>query len=334
MDLRLTVKTQPGRTILELHDVKKSFGDKQVLKGCDALMERGDKIALIGANGMGKSTLLRIMAGLTEHTGTLKLGHNVKPAYFAQHQAEALDPNRTMLDELAYHAGGMIERELRTILGAFLFTGEDVLKKTGVLSGGEKARVALAKLITSDANFLLLDEPTNHLDMLSVEVLMEALERYEGTYIVVSHDRYFLSEIANKIWYIEEGFLKEYPGTYEEFEEWKAERDAKKPKQNSSSAIAKSEKAPESSSTKQSAAKPASNQLAKLQKELAELELKQNAKRAEISMLEAEAIMPDVYTNKSKMATVVDKLHACRVELQKLDEHWEAMFAKMIEEES
>jgi ATP-binding cassette subfamily F protein 3 len=238
-----------------------------------------------------------------------------------------------MLDEVLYDAGGMTEREVRTILGSFLFTGEDVLKKTGVLSGGEKMRVALAKLITSDANFLLLDEPTNHLDMLSVEVLIDALNDYEGTYVVVSHDRFFLSEVATKIWYLDNGRLMEYPGSYEEFDEWKNQQ----LKLN-----AKADKASEKVEKKAAAPAPAApvakpvdkskeKEQAKLQKQLEEAEKKQQQIRDEIFRLEEEAVKPEVYTNKTAIAELKTKLEQTRQKLAEADQEWERIFELLVE---
>jgi ATP-binding cassette subfamily F protein 3 len=226
VNFKFNFGTQPGRFIMNLEDVSKAYGSKRILSGANAVIERGDKIALIGANGKGKSTVLRIIAGTENLDGERKLGHNVIDSFFAQHQLESLDVNNTLLDELKMAGTAKLETELRSVLGCFLFTGEDVFKRIKVLSGGEKSRVALAKVLISEANFLLLDEPTNHLDMMSVNILIQALQQYEGSYVVVSHDRFFVSEIANKIWYIEDEQIKEYPGTYDEYEIWQAERQA------------------------------------------------------------------------------------------------------------
>jgi ATP-binding cassette subfamily F protein 3 len=200
--------------VLQLEDVSKSYPQKPILRHTSANIERGDKIALIGANGKGKSTLLRIIAGTEPIEGRRQLGYNVNFSVFAQHQLEALNVNNTMLEELKQAGSEKTEAELRTILGCFLFSNDDVFKKVKVLSRGEKSRVALAKTLISEANFLLLDEPTNHLDMQSVNILSQALEQYEGTYVVISHDRHFVSRVANKIWYIEDYQIKAIPGTY------------------------------------------------------------------------------------------------------------------------
>src|SRR5690554_7195407 len=214
-----------GRHVKTLKNITKSYPNVPILNNTDGLIEKGDKIALIGANGRGKSTLLRIIAGADdEFEGTCESGHNVSQTFFAQHQLEALHLENEILQELQAFAPKHTETELRTILGSFLFTGDDAFKKIKVLSGGEKSRVALAKALTADANFLLLDEPTNHLDIQSINILIQALRQYEGTFVVVSHDRYLLDNVANKIWYIENQIIKEYPGTYAEYEEWQAKR--------------------------------------------------------------------------------------------------------------
>ena len=221
---RFKFGVQPGRNVLMLEDINKDYGpEKIILRNSSATIERGDKIALIGANGKGKSTVLRIIADTEEIEGTRRTGHNVKFSFYAQHQLESLRVNHEIIEELKYADPSKSEGELRTILGCFLFNGEEVFKKIKVLSGGEKSRVALAKVLISEANFLLLDEPTNHLDIQSVNILSQALQQYEGTYVVVSHDRHFVSQIANKIWYIEDQEIKEYMGSYDEFVFWQEE---------------------------------------------------------------------------------------------------------------
>jgi len=224
VNFKFNFGTQPGRFILFLEHITKAYGDKVILKNTSATINRGDKIALIGANGKGKSTLLRIISGSEKIEGERRTGHNVIESFFAQHQLESLQVENNLLEELKGTGTTKTEMELRSVLGCFLFSGEEVFKKIKVLSGGEKSRVALAKVLISEANFLLLDEPTNHLDMQSVNILIQALQQYEGTYVVVSHDRYFVSNIANKIWYIEGYEIKEYPGSFDEYEEWQASR--------------------------------------------------------------------------------------------------------------
>ena len=220
--INFQVDRTPGKILCTLKNISKTFGTLKIIENTGAEIERGDKIALIGANGKGKSTLLRIIAGTETFEGERVWGHNVQESFYAQHQLEALNLNHTILEEMLHCGSQKTELELRTLLGCFLFSGDDTDKKIRVLSGGEKARIALAKTIVGKANFLLLDEPTNHLDLHSVELLIEALNKYEGSLILVSHDRYFISKTANKIWEIVEGTIREFKGTYDEWVEWNA----------------------------------------------------------------------------------------------------------------
>ncbi|MDR3715317.1 MAG: ABC-F family ATP-binding cassette domain-containing protein [Puia sp.] len=219
--INFRIDKTPGRVLVTLKDITKKFGELTIVENASAEINRGDKIALIGANGKGKSTLLRIIAGTEPAPGERIWGHNVEESFYAQHQMEALDVNNTLLDEMKLCGSQKTDLELRVLLGCFLFSGDDVDKKIKILSGGEKARVALAKTIVSKANFLLLDEPTNHLDMHSCDLLIDALNKYEGSFLLVSHDRYFISKTANKIWEIDNHIIREFKGTYEEWVDWK-----------------------------------------------------------------------------------------------------------------
>ena len=267
VNFKFNFGTEPGRFILFLEHISKAFGEKVILKNTSATINRGDKIALIGANGKGKSTLLRIISGTEQIEGERRTGHNVIESFFAQHQLESLTVENTLIDELKATGTTKTEMELRSVLGCFLFSGEEVFKKIKVLSGGEKSRVALAKVLISEANFLLLDEPTNHLDMQSVNILIQALQQYEGTYVVVSHDRYFVSNIANKIWYIEDHEIKEYPGSFDEYETWMATRETSKPVSVKATVKAKPELAPVEAKTPNQA-----KQIEKLEAEIMEIE--------------------------------------------------------------
>jgi ATP-binding cassette subfamily F protein 3 len=235
IDFKLGKKS--GKVVMELDEITQGFQDKLLFNQVNREIVRGDKIALIGANGTGKSTFLSIIADELEYTGKRKQGHNVDASFYAQHQLESLHMDYEILQELQYDAPHKTDMELRSMLGCFLFAGDDVFKKIKVLSGGEKARVALAKTLVSEANFLLLDEPTNHLDIDSIEVIIEALKNYEGTLIFVSHNRYFIEKLANKVWWIQDEDVREYPGDYKEYlyrlenEGFKTEaRNLKKPK--------------------------------------------------------------------------------------------------------
>ncbi len=224
--INFRVDKTPGKVLVELKHISKAFGDNVIIKNSSVEIDRGDKIALIGANGKGKSTLLRIIAGTEPCQGERKWGHNVEESFYAQHQLEALNVNHTIIEEMKECGSQMTELELRGLLGCFLFSGDDADKRIKILSGGEKARVALAKVIISKANFLMLDEPTNHLDMHSCDLLIDALNKYQGSMILVSHDRYFIARTANKIWEIVDQEIKEFKGGYEEWVQWK-ERMAK-----------------------------------------------------------------------------------------------------------
>ena len=202
-----------GQVVMTLDNVVKKYGDNTVFDGIDYEIERGDKIAVVGPNGAGKSTMIRILAGLEPITdGERKVGYNVTPGYFAQHQADELEPKNTPLDEMRLAGSHESETKLRTILGSFLFVGDDVFKKVSVLSGGEKSRVALAKMLLNSGNFLIFDEPTNHLDMQSKNILQQALQQFEGTLMIVSHDRYFLDPIVSKTLEVQPGRIKTWLG--------------------------------------------------------------------------------------------------------------------------
>ncbi|MBM3736230.1 MAG: ABC-F family ATP-binding cassette domain-containing protein [Acidobacteria bacterium] len=209
---------QSGRIVAEFKDVSKSYGAKNVFGGVNFTIERCDRIALVGVNGAGKSTLIKLLAGVEPLTsGSYTLGHNVAFEYFAQDQYKELDPNASLIDDISVTAPRATTTELRNLLGCFLFSEDDVYKKMGVLSGGERNRYALARLLLRPANFLLLDEPTNHLDMRAKEVLLEALREYTGTVLFVSHDRYFLDHLATRVFEVAEGEVRIYPGNYEDY---------------------------------------------------------------------------------------------------------------------
>src|SRR5277367_2294140 len=207
-----------GRIVAEFKDVAKSYGEKHVFSGASFIIERGDRIALVGVNGAGKSTMIKLLAGTEPLTaGSYTLGHNALPDYFAQDQYKELDPNARMLDDLSGAAPKSSMTQLRTLLGCFLFSDDEVFKKIGVLSGGERNRYALARMLLAPSNFLLLDEPTNHLDMRAKDVLLDALSKYSGTVVFVSHDRYFIDNLAARVFEIEEGHVHVYPGNYEDY---------------------------------------------------------------------------------------------------------------------
>ena len=223
--IHFTIPQPPasGRTVIEVSHLSKSYptphgGIKRVLEDVSFQIDRGDRIALVGANGAGKSTLIRMLSGLEEPTsGEIKLGHNVLADYFAQDQYKVLDGNAKMLDDIAGTASKVPVVELRSLLGCFMFSGDDVFKQLGVLSGGERNRYAMAKMLVSPANMLLLDEPTNHLDLRAKDVLLDAIRKFSGTVLFVSHDRYFIDGLATRVFEVEDRRVHIYPGNYEDY---------------------------------------------------------------------------------------------------------------------
>ncbi|HRE49817.1 MAG TPA: ABC-F family ATP-binding cassette domain-containing protein [Flavitalea sp.] len=358
-DIRINFRIDkvPGRTLVALNGVTKEFGDLTIVEDASAEINRGDKIALIGANGKGKSTMLRIIAGTESFTGERKWGHNVEESFYAQHQMEALNINNTVLDEMRLCGSQQTDQELRTLLGCFLFSGDDVEKKIRVLSGGEKARVALAKTMVSKANFLLLDEPTNHLDMHSCELLIEALNKYQGSMIIVSHDRFFISRTANKIWEIDDHKIREFVGTYDEWADWKerslkAEQKNNKPKKEKSAGgtqVAEIQRGPGADTapagnqqSPAAAAKPATRPIDKeLKKELQkqqrifqETESRIAAATESRDKLEAALSDPDTYSDKDKFAATETEYKNANATLEKLNKEYEKIFEKIMELEA
>jgi ATP-binding cassette subfamily F protein 3 len=211
-----------GRMVVEAEGLSKSYGEKRVLDNVAFHIERGDRVALVGVNGAGKSTLIKLLTGFEAPTsGQVKMGHNVVSEYFAQDQYKVLDGEARMLDEIGRAALKVPESELRSLLGCFLFRGDDVFKTLGVLSGGERNRFALARILVSPSNFLLLDEPTNHLDMRAKDVLLEAIAAFSGTVVFVSHDRYFIDRLATRVLEVEGGQVTSHEGNYEDYLRWK-----------------------------------------------------------------------------------------------------------------
>ncbi|WP_347158641.1 ABC-F family ATP-binding cassette domain-containing protein [Pontibacter chitinilyticus] len=323
--------TQPGRHILRLEHMSKSYGSKMIFRDTNVHVERGDKIALVGANGKGKSTLLRIIAGTEPIKGNRELGHNVIMSFYAQHQLESLNVENEILQELQQAGSGKTEMELRTILGSFLFTGDEVFKKVKVLSGGEKSRVALAKTLISQANFLMLDEPTNHLDMQSVNILIQALEQYEGTFIVISHDRYFVENVATKIWYIEDFQLKEYPGTYHEYEQFQELRDKETRK---SGPVATKQEEKQKQPREKSDLLQLSNQLKQINRQVNDVEKQVASLEQELAAYETKLADPKVYGNVSLLEETSLKFEAVQKELAAQQQKWEELMLEVEELEA
>ncbi len=333
--MNFSVDKMPGKILCTLEGVDKSFGPIQVLKNAGAEITRGDKIALIGANGKGKSTLLRIIAGTEPISGNRIPGHNVVTSFYAQHQLESLHLDNEILEELKGCGSGKTEMELRSLLGCFLFQGDDVFKKIRILSGGEKARVALAKVIIGQANFLMLDEPTNHLDINSVEMLIDALGKYEGSLVLVSHDRYFVSKTANKIWEIVDGEIKEFKGTYAEWEEWKkrqalAAMPPKPEKKSAATARPEPVKAPEPARNN-AIDKDLRKELQKQQKQFQQLEQQISALKSRLQQLETDMADPGVYADKQKFQATETAYKEANATLSKANAAYEEAFEKVME---
>jgi ATP-binding cassette subfamily F protein 3 len=340
-DLRINFQLDkvPGKVLVEMKDVSKSFGQIKILEHAIAEIERGDKIALIGANGKGKSTVLRMVAGTEPFTGERVWGHNVEESFYAQHQLEALDMSNNILEELQSCGSKKTDVELRALLGAFLFSGDDVDKKVKVLSGGEKARVALAKTIVSKANFLILDEPTNHLDMHSVELLAAALNKYEGSIIFVSHDRYFISKTANKIWEIVDHKIKEFKGSYQEWVEWN-ERMAKIAAEKQKLGVPDIKPEPAKPVAKVEPVKPVVNnpvnkelqkELQKEQRRLSNLETQLSKAKEEEARFENALGDPANYSDKDKFVKIEADYKKAKSDRVALEKEYEVVFEKVME---
>jgi ATP-binding cassette subfamily F protein 3 len=316
-----------GRVVAECKDVSKCYGDKPVFKRVSFTIERGDRIALVGVNGAGKSTLIRLLSGMEPpSSGSITLGHNVTLDYFAQDQYKALHADARILDDLSEAAPKIPQTELRNLLGCFLFSEDEVFKKIGVLSGGERNRYALARLLVHPANFLLLDEPTNHLDMRAKDVLLEALQNFTGTLVFVSHDRYFIDHLANRVFEIADQEVRAYPGTYEDYL-WRKKNEAESA---AAFGIAPAGAASESSSTLTQ--KPAAA------KRINPIKLKQmqdEAKRLEehIAALEAQIQQSELalseFAGPEEAIRLAHLLESQRAELEQAMAQWESVAAQL-----
>ena len=310
-----------GDVVARLDGVVRRFGARVVYGGLDLVLRRGDRLAVVGPNGSGKSTLLRLLAGSLEpDAGEIELGHGVIPRLYAQHQLEALDPAATALEELARVAGADERTRLRTLLGSFLFAGDDVDKRVAVLSGGEKARLALARLLLQPANLLLLDEPTSHLDLASREVLEEALDEYTGTLVVVSHDRYFINRVATAVAEVLGGRIEIVRGDYDEFVEWKRRRAADRA---AAATEARSESAAPEPATPREARRDerrreAAERLAPLEDEITGLE-------SRLSAIERSQTDEAVYSSPERAAAAARERSEVSQRLERLYAEWESL---------
>ncbi len=327
---RLPQPSRTGRIVLTLSDVHKSYGPVEVYRDFSAQLERGWKIALVGENGAGKSTLLKLMAGVLDFDkGEIKTGVNVTRAYYAQHHAEILDPAHTVMQSLEEVAGDMLRTQKHNILGAFLFTGDDVEKKVGVLSGGERSRLALARMMAAPASLLLLDEPTNHLDMRSTEFLAAALADYEGSLCTISHDRFFLDGIVNRVWEIRDGCVRDYPGNYSDYEYAKAreEKDNPQPDAPAERRDTQAQKEKERKRKEAEARNQRHRRLKPLKSRLGEVESRLEAVLKEKTRLETKLADPEIHgeSEKTRLMQTLKDQQAQAQEERALIQEWESL---------
>jgi ATP-binding cassette subfamily F protein 3 len=325
-----------GRIVAEFHGVAKAYGPKQVFSGVDFIIEKGDRIALVGVNGAGKSTLIKLLAGSEPLTqGEYRLGHNVQTDYFAQDQYKELDQEARILDDLGRVSVSSRETDLRNLLGCFLFSGDDVFKRIGVLSGGERNRYALLRMLLHPANFLLLDEPTNHLDMRAKDVLLTALSKYTGTVVFVSHDRYFIDKLATRVFEIGSGRVEVYPGNYEDFM-WRKQGGAEKlqeqissSKQSAGSGNGRGGTFAESLSS--NGDKPAKrlNPIKRKQMEARAQELEEQISQLESAIAAGESSLQN-FVSAEETARVTRELDQNRADLQVRVSEWEQIGEELV----
>jgi len=317
-----------GRIVAEFSGVAKSYGDKEVFRDVSFMIERGDRIALVGVNGAGKSTLIKLLAGEEPLSGgEYKHGHNVQADYFAQDQYKALNPDKRLLDDIGDLSPRSTQTELRGLLGCFLFSADEVFKRIGVLSGGERNRYALLKMLLEPANFLLLDEPTNHLDMRAKDILLEALSKYIGTVVFVSHDRYFIDKLATRVFEVGEGRVEVYPGNYEDYR-WRKEGGAEKLQESVEIATAPSQPTNgnppqmhvDSTDGKSKRLNPIKRK--KLEERVRELE--QEIARAEAAVTACETALQN-FVSAEETARVTKELADHRTRLQACITEWEEL---------
>ncbi|WP_350286210.1 ABC-F family ATP-binding cassette domain-containing protein [uncultured Croceitalea sp.] len=316
MNLRFPVSVTPGKVVVELEKLSKSYGAKEVLKEISLLVERGSKTAFVGQNGQGKTTLAKIMVGELDYLGDQKLGHNVQIGYFAQNQAEYLEGNKTIHDTMIDAANENNRSKVRDILGSFLFRGDDVDKYVKVLSGGERNRLALAKMLLQPFNVLVMDEPTNHLDIKSKNVLKQALKSFEGTLILVSHDRDFLQGLTDKVYEFKDGGIKEYLGDIDFYLEQRNAENFRKIERKEKTKTTHKPVVVENDYEKQKRVKSLKNKLSTIEKKI-------TAKEKEIAEYDHKLLMD--YENTAAEPTFFDTYHNAKKELEALMESWESI---------
>jgi ATP-binding cassette subfamily F protein 3 len=320
-----------GKVVLRADAVGKAFGEKVILRNLDFIVEREEKIAFVGRNGEGKSTLSKMIMGQLEHTGKIEIGHNVKVGYYAQNQTDTLNPDLTVLQTLESVARNTTTQQLRNILGSFLFGGDAIDKKVRVLSGGEKGRLALAKLLLEPVNLLVLDEPTNHLDMRSKDILKEALRNYNGTMVLVSHDREFLDGLCNKVFEFSSQRIREYPGGIFEFlQSRKLENLKELEKKVAETRKVNAQNQQQSQPDQRSKVdQPINRDLEKRQKQrqnkIRNTEEKIASLEASIKELETSLAEPEIFSNQSRYNELLKKFNSLQQELSGEMEAWETL---------
>ncbi|OIP51054.1 MAG: glycosyl transferase family 2 [Flavobacteriaceae bacterium CG2_30_34_30] len=320
MRVRFPVSIQPGRVVVEAHNVSKNYGDNHVLDKVNMTIERGIKTAFVGQNGQGKSTLAKIIINEIEHKGTLKLGHNVQIGYFAQNQADYLDGNLTVLDTMIHAANETNRSKVRDILGSFLFRGEEVDKFVRVLSGGERNRLALAKMLLQPFNVLVMDEPTNHLDIKSKNVLKEALNNFEGTLILVSHDRDFLQGLCNHVYEFKDQKIKEYLGGIEYYLEQRKISNMREAELRSEEKKGPKDTSNKQEYTDQKKGKALKNKLSNLEADILKLE-------KEIALMDKD--LANSYSELSSKPEFFKKYEHKKSELESKMQKWEEVHSTM-----
>ncbi|MAU71816.1 MAG: glycosyl transferase family 2 [Pseudozobellia sp.] len=322
MNLRFPVSVTPGKVIAEIENLSKSYGEKEVLRNINLLLERDSKTAFVGQNGQGKSTLAKIMVGEIEHQGKMKLGHNVQIGYFAQNQAEYLDGSKTILDTMIDAANEKNRSTVRDVLGSFLFQGDDVDKYVKVLSGGERNRLALAKMLLQPFNVLVMDEPTNHLDIKSKNVLKKALQNFGGTLVVVSHDRDFLQGLTNKVYEFKDRNIKEYLGDVDFYLEQRRAEDFRKIEKRTESDKKTSVKVQNNDFKDQKKFKSLKNKLSNVESQISSLEKK-------IAEIDHELLMD--YDATIAKPNFFDNYQKKKKDLEKLMQQWEIITLELEE---